>query len=306
MNKKGIGAGVFLLGLGIIWLLVNLNILELNIFGALFKLWPLLFIVVGVSIIFKNNPVVKALSWLSFIVVILSYGTYYKNDSPFKNRHSENIQITEESGDSRASVISESMRTGLKTGSLELDVAGLGLKLASGNDRLIEATSNDKLWDHKINYSNDNENVSIKLEGGRSSILNQKSKDYEIKLNKDILWDISLDTGATGGTLDLSDLKVNRLEIDSGAVSYRIILGGNIPTMDVKLDSGASNFDIEIPSGDIGVRVNFDGGLNSTNLNSLGWKKNGSTYESPNYSSAKSKINIDSDMGLGKFNIIMK
>ena len=77
-------------------------------------------------------------------------------------------------------------------------------------------------------------------------------------------------------------------------------LGADVPIANISIQSGASNFEFDIPSNDVGVRVKLDGALNNTNFSELGWTKNGSTYESQNYNGAKSKINMDASIGVAK------
>ncbi|MDD3631471.1 MAG: DUF5668 domain-containing protein, partial [Atribacterota bacterium] len=58
--------GLVIILVGAILLLNNLNILEWAVWPNILKLWPLLLISVGISLIFR-----KRLSWLGPLVILL-------------------------------------------------------------------------------------------------------------------------------------------------------------------------------------------------------------------------------------------
>lgn len=302
MNRKGIGFGIFLLSLGVIWLLVNFDILNFNVFNALFTLWPLILVVIGINLIFRDNGLIRGLTWLIFLIIIVVYGTY--GPSKYSNFHDNWSFGSNEGSATTSRHIEELMRTGLNEGTLKLDAGAVQLGIQDESDKLLIADSESGDVNCDINYTKSGENAEIKLNNKNRKIFGPSvNNKLDIKLNNKVVWDIKLDTGASNGDIDLSNLKVKNLSIDSGAVNYKIKLGANVPVTDVNVDSGASNFEFDIPSNDVGVRVKLDGALNNTNLSELGWAKNGSAYESPNYKDAKAKINMDADIGVAKLKI---
>jgi len=78
-NNRGVGFGVFLLTVGIIWILVSVGVISWSIVNALFVLWPLILVIIGVNIIFRNNEIIKAVAWVAFLAVVISYGYFYED-----------------------------------------------------------------------------------------------------------------------------------------------------------------------------------------------------------------------------------
>lgn len=298
MNKKGVGFGIFLLGLGAVWLMANLGLLSFNIFGALFKLWPLIFVVIGVNLIFKENGVIKGLTWLAFLIILILYSTFGNVKTPHFNGNWTFNTNTE----GTTQHVEELMRTGLKDGSLKVDAGAVQIDMQDESDKLIIVDADQKGINYDINYNGSGDKADINVNNKVPNIIGSAKNKLDIKLNKQVAWDLKMDLGASNGNLDLSNLRLNSLEVDAGAVNYNIKLGGNVPVTDVKLSSGASNFEFDIPS-DVGVKVKLDGALNNTNFAELGWSKNGSYYQSPNYKDAKSKININADIGVSKLKV---
>ena len=69
------------------------------------------------------------------------------------------------------------------------------------------------------------------------------------------------------------------------------------------IDAGASQIKINIPK-DSGLKVELDGGLNTSNLDQLGLiKLDNGDYISQNYDLSLVKFEIDVDMGVGSFEI---
>lgn len=298
MNKKGAGFGIFLLGLGAIWLMANLGFLSFNIFGALFKLWPLIFVVIGVNLIFRESGIIRGLTWLAFLIILILYSTFGNVSTP---RFNGNWTFNTNS-EGATQHVEEPMRTGLKSGSLKVDAGAVQIDVQDESDKLIIADADKDAIKYDIDYNGSGDKVDIDVNNKFQKVIGSTRNKLDLKLNKQVAWDLKMDLGASNGNMDLSELRINRLEFDAGAVNYNIKLGGNVPVTEVKMDSGASNFEFDIPK-DVGVKVRLDGALNNTNFAELGWSKNGSYYESPNYSNAKSKININADIGVSKFKV---
>ena len=111
-----------------------------------------------------------------------------------------------------------------------------------------------------------------------------------------------MDIGAANATLNLADLLVNNLNINSGAVKFDIKLGSNNDLINVKVNTGASQFNITVPK-DSGVRLKMEGALNSKNFNDINLIKEGNYYTTQNYVGAAHKIDMNVTMGVGAITI---
>ena len=205
MNKKGIGFGVFLLGVGVVWLLLNLNIINFNIFSAIFTLWPLIFVVIGINIIFKDNSIVKGLTWLAFLIILIIYGSFGgKNSTPFNGQWSLKTNDTKTSTHA-----DELMRTGLKNGTLKIDAGAVQLNLSDETDKLLVLDSDENNINYNIDYNSSGDSVNIDLNNKNARIFGAKTTNkMDVKLNNQLFWDINMNTGASNGEIDLSKLKL--------------------------------------------------------------------------------------------------
>lgn len=90
MEHKNIGFGVFLVCIGVLWLCISFGIIGWSIVYSFFKLWPLIFVVMGINIIFRDKAYVRAITWLLFLAVVVAYGFlgngHFNNDFPYFDR----------------------------------------------------------------------------------------------------------------------------------------------------------------------------------------------------------------------------
>lgn len=72
MKRKNLILGMFFVFLGIFFLLSNLNIINFSIWNAIFDLWPLFLIMIGIHLI-SNKTRVTIISWIVFFAIIVLY-----------------------------------------------------------------------------------------------------------------------------------------------------------------------------------------------------------------------------------------
>jgi hypothetical protein len=122
--------------------------------------------------------------------------------------------------------------------------------------------------------------------------------DWQLKLNNKIVYDLSVKTGAIDIDCNLSDFKVEKLYIESGASNINLVL----PQYNSKIiiDTGVSNINIDIPN-NVGAIVNIDSGIAVKDLDDF-IKRNG-TYISQNYNESKFKTEIEINCGISNIDI---
>ena len=72
MKRKNLILGMFFVFLGIFFLLSNLNIINFSIWNAIFDLWHLFLIMIGIHLI-SNKTRVTIISWIVFFAIIVLY-----------------------------------------------------------------------------------------------------------------------------------------------------------------------------------------------------------------------------------------
>ena len=130
-----------------------------------------------------------------------------------------------------------------------------------------------------------------------------QSLDWNIRLNGDVPLNLKIDSGASSSTLDLSDLKVVDLDIDTGASSTEVTLPANAGNTHVDIDTGASSLSLHIPTG-VAARIRVKSGLAAINVDATRFPRiDGGLYQSADYATAANRADITIDAGVGSIEV---
>ena len=132
----------------------------------------------------------------------------------------------------------------------------------------------------------------------RKVISSNIKNNWELKLNNQIIYDLSVKTGAINVDCNLSDFKVEKLYIESGASNINLVL----PQYNSKIiiDTGVSNINIAIPK-NVGATVNIDSGIAVKDLDDF--IKRSGTYISHNYNESEFIAEIEINCGVSDIDI---
>lgn len=125
---------------------------------------------------------------------------------------------------------------------------------------------------------------------------------WSVGLNRDLPTRLDLKTGASESDLDLSDLRVTELALETGASSTRITMPAHAGMTRARIISGVASVSLCLPSGVAG-RIRATSGLASINVDSGRFPFNGSYYETPGFDSAVNKVEVSIETGVGSFDI---
>lgn len=299
-NNSGIFFGLFIIFIGIVLILSQFGMLDLDkivnfLSDHISTIISLLLIVTGVNLVFDKYNGVKFFAWTAFFAVLLISGCIYGGATENKIERSTNKAYIRP--------FTEEKLPETEEGRLKMKLSGQNLKIGSTESGLIKGDMTDSGVQYKVDYKKNNKvaDIDFKMESGfflenvknLVSMNGSDSKSWtteeplEVLLNTDVLWDIDLKFGGTDGEIDLSSLKVEEFELDGGAGNIKLILGDRHPSTKVDIDAGAANFKIFVPKNS-GIKVEVDGLLSSVSFKDLTLEQTKKkTYVSPEYDNAK-------------------
>ncbi|MBS4537872.1 hypothetical protein GOQ27_05325 [Clostridium sp. D2Q-11] len=297
MKNSRVVFGLILIALGSLWIIGNLDLINFNIVSFIFgmmDLWPLILVVIGINIII-NNRIVKLVVWILFIIIIIVYSVfvidYRVGDSYDRSSVSKTYSIK--------------MDDGIEKGQLDLDIGGTKFEVNSSSENMTTINSSHK-FEYKKNRKNSTQYIDISNHNKKyflNSIGKNGSPFLNVEINESIPWGIEIDCGAIDGELNLKEVDIETLDLDMGAGNIEITLGDKSSVGSIDINSGVSKVVLNIPK-ESGLRIDLDGGLNSTNIKKLGLiKEDEDVLVSENFDDALSKYEINIDMGLGEFKI---
>jgi len=332
MKVNKIIKGLTFLLIGTILLANTLEILDWSVWSNLFKFWPLLVISLGLSLIFRGKSLSFVGPLIIFLGIIVGMGASYMGIGfegeiarEVKTLSREIVIEVEEVPETEAIPEIETApdtETTLETEEvlvtkvletkeyLEIEKASIGLNLNVGKLTLGESTPllyecisqyRYKEFEPFEEFSRTEKEANILIYHSpviKRRISNNIKNDWQLKLNNKIIYDLSVKTGAIDIDCNLSDFKVEKLYIESGASNINLVL----PQYDSKIiiDTGVSNINITIPK-NVGATVNIDSGIAIKDLDDF-IKRNG-TYISHNYNESEFKTEIEIDCGVSNIDI---
>ncbi len=128
------------------------------------------------------------------------------------------------------------------------------------------------------------------------------AREWKLGLNKDVTWQLLFEMGASDAQIDLTDLRVVDLKVETGASNTEITLPANAGQTHVDLDGGAASVIFTVPEG-VAARIQVDSGLSSIDIDRERFPRVGDYYKSSDYETAINKVDINADFGAGSLSI---
>ena len=113
---------------------------------------------------------------------------------------------------------------------------------------------------------------------------------------------MDINTGASETSIDLTDLQVKDLKLQTGASSTTVTLPVKAGFTHVDIESGVASTNIRVPSG-VAARISAHGGLSSINVDATRFPRQGDLYQSSDYDSASNKVEVKIQTGVGSIDI---
>ncbi|MCP4582641.1 MAG: hypothetical protein GY839_13610 [candidate division Zixibacteria bacterium] len=309
MKVSSLCWGVVFLGAGLFFLFINMGYLDHYVWVRLLALWPIALIAIGLALIF-NKTKLKYLAFtapllfaLAFVWVAFSEWGYCRS---FDFNYKYNSRSSANYGREVYEYVVES----------DPEVKRLDVDLDFGLGELWVGGTSNTLFNGDFEYRRSKPNCKYKTVGdeGRIEVRSRDLRglnifrkhnfknDARIFIADYLPLELTIDIGAASVDLDLSEHKLKKLNLDTGAAEVDLRLGCGEDDLEIDIDSGASDITIIIPH-DMGLEIDADVALSSTNFRRAGLEKVRGIYRSDNFNSAECKATISIDSGVSEIKI---
>ena len=123
--------------------------------------------------------------------------------------------------------------------------------------------------------------------------------EWNINLNRDVPLALRLESGASQSELDLRDVKVTDLRVNTGASKTDLTLPANAGKTDVRVELGAASLDMVVPEG-VAARIRAEQGVSAIDIDTSRFPYSNGIYESADFSSAQNKVDVKIQAGAGR------
>ncbi|MCA9944502.1 MAG: hypothetical protein KC449_13530 [Anaerolineales bacterium] len=267
-NGRSLFGPIFLIGLGVYFLLRNLGIVsELN-WGVALQLWPLLLIFLGLNIIVQQvrRPFGTALSGLVGLTAVMVFGAvlFFGLELPFLSRF--NLQNTVEFRQETVAVSAD----GVETAVVSLDIGSQGADV-SGLDSSRNVLEGTLSVAGELDLRQRTQGSEAVISLGENStnlwwgnwITNEQQPPWQIGLSRTVPLDLTVDVGSGQTDLALGSLLLSDLVVDFGSGAVNLQLPGG--DYDIRLDGGSGKLVTTLPQNGRHELV-VDGGSGAMNF----------------------------------------
>jgi hypothetical protein len=291
MRGQRIAGGLVILLIGAMFLLANMGVMDMSVWTLVFRFWPVLLIIGGVTLLLGGG-----FSWFLVPLLILAIvaGTF---GGPLIWGWSTGQLTTEVFTPAEA----------VELTSLEFDV-----RMDAPSLRVLAPVP--QAYRLEVGYrASADPVVDFDLTGtsGRLSLRQTSTsrvyvfgamgsrQNLAFGFAAGIPLDLRFALGATNADLDLRPYLVRGLDLDVGAGNVQLYLGQPQGTMTVTVETGAGNIEVRVPNG-VGVRLVPNVGIGAKDFGSAGLVQSGNVWQDDLYATAADRIDIRLSAGVGR------
>jgi hypothetical protein len=292
-RRVGLLGPVILIGLGIVFLLNNLGLLEWTVWETLLRLWPVLIIGIGLDLLIGRRSI-----WGSLLVVVLVLGLAAGAVALYESRARGAAGFDRE--------VIEVPLEGASEGDVNLD-------MSVGRLEVQDAEASDLLVDGEVALR-PGENLRSEARSEGETVFYSLSSDlrewrefsfpgswvrdrvWTLGFNPDVPLRMTIDVGVGEVVIDLSGLAVRELDLNGGVGRVVVTLPQGIDA-EIRMELGVGENVLRVPEG-VGVRVRAEGGLAPVTAPS-GYTRGDGVYTSANYATAESQVDVEISAGVG-------
>ncbi len=295
MKFRNIFWGLILIVFGILFTLENLNVIDFDWYN-LWRLWPVIIIMWGISILPAKDVIKVAL-----VLLVLAGSVFYMLNDNVRWRDVGD-DYTEMSSHAVNQDFQVPFEDSVLTATLTMEMAAGTFDLRDVTDQLIDFKKGGSIIDYK--YSVKQEDTDTKIRIMMEDNIRYKSKNgnrVEVKLNPEPLWNLDFEVGAADVKLDFTDFRVNSVDIEGGAAAFYLKFGDLHNNTHVDIEAGASSIDLKVPESS-GCQLKINTVLSGRSISGFEKIEHG-LYRTANFDEATNKIYLEVDAAVSSYSI---
>lgn len=303
MSPGKLRTGVFFILTGGLLLLNTTGVLDWSFWVDLIWLWPVLLIAIGVEKLFLATKV-KQLAYISSLILVLTVVWAWTSHARGSRIDRPSFTFNADYSDADYS----------KSFPLDSNFNSLVADIDFGAGKLIIGPSSNMLFDGNFYKTQDRPRVTMNRRRSKAVVRvrlddcryicwpGRIGNRWKLDITDQLPVQLNINCGAARLLMNLTDIQLERLDLDCGASEIDLIIGKKSPRVDAYIDCGASHLDIQIPHG-AGLRVHRDIAVSSFRSPDIDLKQRGSYYQTADYANAPVQVNLDLEAGVSFFRV---
>ncbi len=293
-RRSGLIGPTILIGLGIVFLLNNMGVLDWNVWEVIFRLWPVLLIAAGLDFLIGRRSIWGSLLALVLTLAVFAGALWLFGAGIGIGQALATEEVRQDLGGATQARVA--IEPGV--GTLRVHALPESANLVEGLIRLGKgerATREFSVEGETATFTLQSEGASVPFVGGWGD-----ERTWDLGFNPDVsLWlEISLGVGESD--VDLTGLTVSDLDVSLGIGQTTVILPDE-GDFQAKIDGAIGQTIVVIPAG-LAARIRVDTGLAGSQLPG-NYQRQDDVYTSPGYGSAENRVDLEVSQAIGNVTI---
>ncbi len=286
---------ILLIGAGILFLLNNMGVIDVDLFALLARFWPLLLIAAGIDLLLGRRSgmgATLALLALAFLLLMIWRPAFWSGVAGGQ----ETQAVAQALGDVEQAEVR-----------IEPNINSLRLQSTPDRDVLVEgqvAHSRSQRIVEEQHERGGTAYYTLRAERNTSFVpigVGGSDNDWELRLNSQVPIALYVNTGVGSAELDLENIRLTLLDLTTGVGSAEITLPGR-GEFDVAVEAGVGSITLRVPDS-LAVRIHAEAGLGSVNVPGS-FSESDNVYLSPDFDSAQHRAEITLQGGVGSIDVV--
>jgi hypothetical protein len=299
-RRGGVVGPLILIFIGAVFLLENTGYLPPNFWVNLWRLWPLILVLVGIELLLARRIPWLAVAGLAAVILVLGAVAINLNAPGQAGPAGISTSAQTDLGDARQADVT------LRFGAGQLNVGPIDQpkphQLASMSYAGPPSLAPQPQYSvsggvGRLEYSSSGRGGPGGFvpfgDGGGSS-----SARVDLTLTPGVpITSLNVQTGAADAHLDLSRLNISQLDMSVGAATTWLRFPEAAGLTAAHIRGGASTITLEVPQG-VAAQIEHHGGISTLNVDQSRFPQvSDSVFRSPDYESAKNKVELNIETG---------
>jgi len=285
--------GIFLLFIGVIFLLQTLNVFSWSLWDSLWRFWPAIIIIIGICILLRRRSIWLA-SLLTVIILGACLGIAISQQGGVKPDSSTTTAVyTQPAGN----VQQANVNIDFTAGRLDMD------DLPADSQYLVraETETRDNTPSLKAVFGTQGATANLDLTAINQQRWPGRGINWQLFFKPGVKMDIDIKMAAGTGELDCSNLSLARLNIDLNAGSLDLSLPEPSGSVPVNIKANAASAVIRLPA-DAAARIQGSANVGTLDIDDR-FTKRGDDWYTANYDGATNRFELDVQSNVGKVEI---
>jgi hypothetical protein len=287
LRRSEIAGPVFMIGLGIVFLLSSVGVIGWGAWDILWRLWPVLLVSIGLELIIGRRSLWVSITSVLLILAVLGSIMWFFGSEPIRGEGLTGNRVDQLLGNIDQAEITISPAVG------DLDVNELrdSVALVSGD---VSAGNNQQVY---TDYDVSGTTGYFKIDSwSMANFPGSGPWNWDLGLSNKIPLDVELNMGAGDLNADLTGLTLVGLDVSQGVGELTVTLAdkGNYS---VDINQAVGSIVVEIPKA-VGIRIELSKAISSLSMPS-GFEHRGDYYYSSNYDTAGYQVDMEISQAIG-------